>query len=88
MSFALSEPFSIDHGELDGLTPEQCFVFGVEWAFITGRLESNPREFVATIHQQNAPRLRDACRRRGRSCTVKTTDAVWAELSVGARGAN
>lgn len=29
--YSLIESFHIDHGELDGLPPQQCFALGVEW---------------------------------------------------------
>lgn len=86
--FTISEPFEIDDGELAGLTTAQAFVLGVEWAFITRRLETQPSEFVATVHQMNVPRLRLACQRRGRSCQARTLCGTWAELSVGAKGAS
>ena len=27
----LIEGFDIDNGELEGLTPQECFIIGVEW---------------------------------------------------------
>lgn len=54
--YELVQAFDIDDGELDGLSPQQCFVLGVEYEscrqlIIAGKL------FTKTIHSANAERL-------------------------------
>lgn len=88
LAYTLSDPCDVDNGELAGLSPAECFVLGVEWAYMIRELEAVAGTMTLTIHQQNAPRLREACQRRGRACKVKTICSTWAELHVGAKGAN
>ena len=38
-NYSLAEPFGIDHGELDGLTPQEVFALGVEWQLFRYQLE-------------------------------------------------
>jgi hypothetical protein len=68
VNYGLVEPFDIDRGELDGLTPQECFTLGVEWEMFRARLESG-EAFVTQVHTANAQRLLAMCRRKGRAVT-------------------
>lgn len=64
-NFGLVRSFDIDDGELDGLTPQRCFVLGYELALIDGEL-SSPDQFQRTIHLENKERAGRACEKAGR----------------------
>lgn len=62
--FHCKESFSIDEGELDGLSSQKCFVLGYELAMITdhwdaGGVPDKP------VHPENRDRLEAAAERRG-----------------------
>lgn len=86
-SFTLSESFHIDDGQLDGLTPVQCFVLGVEWQQITAKLDDiTDRPVAFTVHAENQLRLQLACdhRKRPARWTWPTNDSSesWIFLNV------
>jgi hypothetical protein len=58
--FKLFKPFGIDHGELDGLTPQQCFVLGYELAEIESLLKQGAG-FQKPVHADNQERIRRFC---------------------------
>lgn len=62
------EPFDIDHGELDGMTPQECFTLGVEWQMFRRQMEDG-EPFERQVHSANADRLIAMCRRNGRNAT-------------------
>lgn len=64
--WGLVEPFDIDHGELDGLTPQMGFVLGVEWQQFRQALLTNPEPFLQAVHTANEARLLSLCQRHGR----------------------
>jgi hypothetical protein len=71
--FSLAEPFDIDDGSLDGLTPSWAFCLGVEWALPTSpgqQLQTNPDPFRFGCHTPNEKRLTALVQRHGRTCTV------------------
>lgn len=79
------EPFGIDHGELDGLTPAECFVLGVEWQMIAA-LAGKPDGFTRTAHRDNQERLEAILNRRLRNYrfTFMSDDVseTWMTLTV------
>lgn len=60
----LEEPFDVDDGELDGLTPQQCFTLGVEWSNIRAAADSDRLDDPFLIHELNVPRIKAIARRR------------------------
>lgn len=60
-----AEPFDIDDGELDGLSPQLIFTLGVEWQMFFHDMESKD-EFYRDVHIENVPRLKAMCERHGR----------------------
>lgn len=59
------EPFGVDHGELDGLTPAECFTLGVEWQMVAAAANL-PDAFERPVHIENRERLAALLDRRGR----------------------
>lgn len=60
------ESFGVDDGELDGLSPQQCFVLGVEWQQIV-MLADSGAGFEKPIHTSNMQRLGALLEQRCRS---------------------
>ena len=63
--FGCIRPFHIDNGELDGESPQQCFVLGYELAQIDMMLE-RPEPIVRPVHAQNKERIVEALKNSGR----------------------
>jgi len=80
--FGLVEPFEIDHGELDRLTPQECFCLGVEWQLFRSRLQSG-RPFNDVVLDANAERLTKLAERAGRFVEARPAKDGWAEILVG-----
>jgi hypothetical protein len=79
--YELIEPFEADDDSLAGLTPEQCFVLGVEWAMFRSKLlERTP--FKEVVIADNAVRLASMAERHNRFVEVKPIGEGWAELDV------
>ena len=57
--------FGIDRDELDGLTPQQCFVLGYELAQVDSLLRQ-PDAFSKPIHSANRERISKRCVAAGR----------------------
>lgn len=75
------EPFDVDDGELDGLSPQLCFVLGVEWAMVREALDADRQLGPLWVHAQNVPRLRAMIRRRrGLILSAAPTSDGWALL--------
>lgn len=71
--FGLIERFFIDDGELEGLTPQECFVLGYEMAEVSA-LADKDEGFQKMVHAQNNQRLKAALAKRGREFSF-----VWME---------
>jgi hypothetical protein len=54
--FRLIESFDVDDGSLVGLSPQKCFVLGVEWEEFHRKLASG-KPFTVVLHTENAKRL-------------------------------
>ena len=80
-SFGLFKPFGIDHGQLDGLSAQQCFVLGYELGEIETLLHSlvdkgimrfvarytrDPRAHYALVPREEKPTEKPK-KRRGES---------------------
>lgn len=68
--YGLIEPFDIDNGELDGLTPQQCFVLGYELATISKRAVDS-WAFECYVHADNIYRVSNALQKRDREFTLR-----------------
>lgn len=80
-TYELCEPFDIDHGELEGINPRECFVLGVEWQMIAEALDTG-RRVSCPIHAHNVSRIRAMCERRGREHSLEPADDEWVHLTV------
>ena len=58
--FELQKSFNIDNGELDGLSPQECFVLGYELAQIDGLVSGLSGPFEKPIHAANKERIEKA----------------------------
>ena len=80
------EPFDIDDGELDGKTPQRCFVLGYELAMVKCRLEHNAESFTQLIHADNRDRIEKACEKSEREYKFfwpsDDRSEEWVELAV------
>lgn len=76
----LAEDFWIDDGQLDGLTPQQCFVLGVEYETIARLLRKPRKQFFKVIHSTNERRLLRLAEKLGRKVTSRWLNDDWCEL--------
>jgi hypothetical protein len=60
MEFGLVKSFDIDDGQLDGMSPQECFVLGYELAEIDWLLKRGKR-FKKMVHGANVQRIHSAC---------------------------
>jgi len=63
--FGLIKSFSIDNGELDGLSAQECFVLGYELAQVD-QLLSSGQPIRQPVHADNQCRIESSCRDAGR----------------------
>lgn len=80
--FGLKEPFDIDGEELDGMTPQQCFVLGYEFATVCARLDSPDASDMPLVHTDNLDRIRAAAARRSRSVEVRQAHDDWVSVFI------
>lgn len=78
------ESFYIDGGQLDGRTPQQCFVLGVEWQQIATLLQNPEIGFEKPVHTSNIARLSKMLRKRDRvfNFMAYCKDDAWRWLKV------
>jgi len=69
-NFELDQSFEIDNGQLDGLTPQQCFVLGYEFAHVNELLKTGLR-MSKPIHAANRQRVKDLCRKACRGFSIR-----------------
>lgn len=85
--FGLIKSFDIDHGELDGQSPQQCFVLGYELAALDCALEAIEEPFSRPVHAENKARIEKSCcdSRRPFALTWMAGDSSesWLDLQVG-----
>lgn len=83
--YGLIKSFEIDHGQLDSVTKQQCFVLGYELATIDQQLKTN-QKITKPVNADNRERIANACRDAGRdfSLTWHPDDAseAWLMLEV------
>lgn len=80
--YDLMEPFDIDHGELDGLRPQDVFVMGYELCQFHA-LADKGLAFQKPAHVANIDRISAALNRRGLAFEVVIeTDGEWATFTV------
>lgn len=91
-SFGLIRPFDIDDGQLDGLTPQQCFVLGYELAQIDHRLTMPDAIEGQLVHAENRDRIEGACVKANRPHKLTWMEGdlseSWMTLDVAKKGDN
>ena len=84
-NFGLIKSFGIDHGELDDLSRQQCFVLGYELADIDCLLKQ-PRSISKPVHADNKARIEKSCAESGREFHLKwmpgDLSEAWMQLDV------
>lgn len=85
-NYVLLESFQIDDGELDGMSPQECFVLGYELATISKRAEVDPSEWRTLMHADNQKRVATALVKRSRPHLItwmrNDISEGWVELLV------
>lgn len=64
--FGMVESFGIDDGELDEMSPQECFVLGYELAVVSSSAERDYWEFDLTVHAANIDRIENTLKRHNR----------------------
>lgn len=83
--YELFTPFGIDDGELDGKTPQECFVLGYELAQVDMLLRSS-EGFERPVHADNFDRIVRSCLKAGRGYEInwmpddKSEDWRWLKV--------
>lgn len=73
--------FGIDHGELVGLTPQQAFVLGAEFALFHSELRHAKKdELDYPCHHANVERLGKLAINQGWSVELVRNDDTWTTL--------
>lgn len=87
--FGLIKSFHIDHGELDRLTKQQCFVLGYELAQVDYLL-TQPDAILQPVHSDNRERIEESCSDSGREYTLRWMPVdpgeAWMMLEVAPMG--
>lgn len=83
--FNLCEPFGIDDGELDELSPQECFVLGVEWqkfyAIALRWKDGDHSPFKELCHSSgNLNRIRSLLERHAVPYRVRWLNDDWNEI--------
>jgi len=87
--FSNFESFLVDDGQLEGMTPQQCFVLGYELHSVASLAESRDDKINKTVHAANIERIEAFLRARGRDWNwMWPSDDVsesWVYLTILAR---
>lgn len=88
LGWSLVCPFWID---TDAYTrrDQEMFCAGYEFAGVIHHVRHDPAPLSTTIHRENESRVRMACGRFGRSCSIDAVpsdldpDGTWSSLEIG-----
>jgi hypothetical protein len=84
--FELVSSFGIDHGELDGMRPQECFVLGYELAQTDMRLATPEPIVNQPVHATNKERIEKRCIASGRQFRLEwfpdDSSESWMLLNV------
>jgi len=81
--FKVIESFDIDNASLDGLSRQQCFVLGAEWARFRFRILAG-EQFSTLCNVANAERLCALAERHARFVEYHEHCPGWCQIFVGA----
>ena len=83
--FGMIKSFDIDHGELDGMTRQECFVLGYELASIDALLKGS-RSISRPVHAANQERIKKSCHDASRTFLLiwppDDCSEEWMQLDV------
>lgn len=86
--FKLVQSFGIDNGELDGMTPQECFVLGYELCHIHDVL-ARGYGHEGPVHAANRERIEDACDKAEAEYILtwmpNDTSETWMLLRIGSK---
>ena len=80
--YRLVESFDIDDGSLDGLTNNECFALGVEWAMVRARVLAG-ETFTRLCLAPNSERLSALAERHGRFVEHHPHSEGWSQIFIG-----
>jgi hypothetical protein len=81
--FELIEPFDLDDGSLEEVTPKYAFALGVEWSLFRQKLLTG-KPFTVLCLPENRSRFVDMAERHNRFVEDRQTGCVgWTEIWVG-----
>ncbi len=87
--FGLVKSFDIDNGELDEMSPQQCFVLGFELAQVDELLKQKSA-ISRPVHAENQRRIEKSCQDAGRRFRLNWMPAdpteSWLQLEVDPTG--
>jgi hypothetical protein len=79
--FTIVEPFDIDNGELDGISPQNIFCMGYEFCQVRDMLVSG-ETISKPVHSDNASRIKRMCIRQRRLVKIDTMRDGWSWMEV------
>ena len=79
--YSMLEPFFIDESELDGVSPENAFVLGVEWQMVFDQMQTG-EAFERPVHGLNRSRIMRLLVRNGRMYHISKAKDGWCNLCV------
>jgi hypothetical protein len=84
--YGLLFSFGIDDGELDNETRQECFTLGYELALVREAYCKSEEGWSGPVHQQNADRIKRACRDADRTFKLhympNDSSESWMQLTI------
>lgn len=80
--FRCIDPFDIDNGELNEISPQMIFTLGVEWQMFREQLLGKKRRFSMMVHLENVERLKAMCNRHKCKVFEQRENDDWTSLRV------
>lgn len=80
--YGIADPFEIDNGELNGLTPQECFTLGAEWGSLRRIILMSSDPITALIDPKNEGRILHMLYRNGRPAIATRLNEDWVRLEV------
>lgn len=74
--------FNIDDGQLDGLSPQQVFVLGVEFGRLYQDVTEVGEDVGTQVHVENLDRIERLARQEGWVLHVRARDDHWATVRL------
>lgn len=81
-NYHLDFDFGIDDGQLDGLTPQQQFVLGVEFGRIYQDVTEWGEDIETSMHVENLDRVQRLCDQEGWVLHVRARDDHWVTVKL------